>query len=114
MTEKNKYVADGTLNSGGSKSPIDKQKGNGAKTKMRCFQFCEVLVLTPVMLVIVGLFTIPTVFHALPSEIVRIVAWLCLLFAGWLLFTAHTLVRVWATKYSSTPYNSQNCELGVE
>ena len=80
MTEKNKHVADGTLNSGGSKSPIDKQKGNGAETKMRCFQFCEVLILTSVMLVIVGLFAIPTVFYALPSETVRIVATSCGIF----------------------------------
>ena len=77
MMKKNIYMADGTLNYGGSKSPTDKQKGNYAKTKMRCFQFCEVLVLTPVMLAIVGLFTIPTVFYALPSETVRIIATRC-------------------------------------
>ena len=48
---------------------LAKQKSN---TKFggcgeRCYVLCEVLILAPVLLVIIGLFLIPTVYYALPS-----------------------------------------------
>lgn len=39
------------------------------KIRPSLFQLCEVLMLTSVMLIIVGLFSIPTVFYALPSQV---------------------------------------------
>lgn len=50
------------------------QQKNTTKSKKRrleCFQFCEVMLLTPVMLVMVGLFSIPTVLYALSEAEVR-------------------------------------------
>lgn len=35
------------------------------KSKLKYLQFCEVLILTPVMLAIIGLYSLPTVFYAL-------------------------------------------------
>lgn len=40
------------------------RSGSGKKRRW-CFQFCEVVTLTPVILAIVGLFSIPSVLYAL-------------------------------------------------
>ena len=66
----------GTLDITGS-DRIEKNPRTGAmhlwKTKLRQHrgQLCQVLILTPVILVMVGLFLIPTVFYAQEENLVR-------------------------------------------
>jgi hypothetical protein len=48
----------------------DEPQQNSIKSKRGYFLLCEVLILTPVVLVIIGLFSIPTILYAL-QEIER-------------------------------------------
>ena len=55
------YVADGSVMlTAASKS--DKSKRT---SKVKCLLICEVLLLTPIILIVIGLFCVPTVFYVL-------------------------------------------------
>lgn len=45
------------------RSPIDAEKTRSEKTKLRLFRLCEAMVLIPVLLIILGLFLIPTIYY---------------------------------------------------
>ena len=45
--------------------PSSDSKKEEEVSKHKCFKHCEVLVLIPIILVIIGLFCIPTVFYEL-------------------------------------------------
>ena len=49
-------------------SEID-NSGGDKTVKISMFQICEVLLLTPVMVIIIGLFLIPTVLYGLTTEL---------------------------------------------
>ena len=57
---RNVYVADGTVN-------VAKKQSNILKIK-HSWRVCEIIFLTTTMVVIIGLFTIPTVYYALPPQ----------------------------------------------
>ena len=43
-------------------SPVKKEKSSRSwKRKHQCYKACEVLILTPVMLIIIGLYSTPTI-----------------------------------------------------
>ena len=52
-------------------------KGDKPKSeKISMFQICEVLLLTPVMVIIIGLFLFPTILYASPPAEVRIIKYM--------------------------------------
>ena len=55
------YLADGS-ETGTATSKRDKSK---KRCKAKCSLICEVLLLTPIMLIVIGLFCLPTVFYVL-------------------------------------------------
>ena len=60
--KENTYVTDGKIN-----SPVGAKKKSTSRIGPRCMKTCEALMLTLVIVIIVGAFTIPTVLYALPS-----------------------------------------------
>lgn len=50
-------------------SPVDKKQHKpGIWFRSNFLQICEVVFLAPVLLVIIGLFLLPTIFYALPQD----------------------------------------------
>ena len=75
-TKKNVDIANVEMNPGAVTTPKENRSVRSWKTTLKSIPVpvWEALVLTPVLLIIIGLFMLPTVFYALPSNQVREIA----------------------------------------
>ena len=75
--KKNVDTADVEMNPGAVTTLKENRSARSWKTTLKSIPVpvWEALVLTPVLLIIIGLFMLPTVFYAQPSKQVRVITW---------------------------------------
>lgn len=55
-----------------------KSNTTSGQNTLKYLQFCEVLILTPVILAIIGLFSVPTILSELDAEVRLAITWACM------------------------------------